>query len=486
MKRLLSVLVVAAALLTIGAPAANAHPLGNFTINLYSGLRIRPDGVALRYVVDMAEIPTFQERHRLDPDGDGRVDATEAAAYATQSCTELAAHLTIAFDGHDVAPVVRSSAVTQPPGAAGLPTTRIVCELTAAARIAGITTIAYRDQNDVGRVGWHEVTATGDGTTLTATDVPSASISAELTRYPQDLLRSPLDVRTASIRARIGGALASEPASGTPSLLPRGIDRATRAFTSLLAQRRFTLPLAALALVLALGLGALHALAPGHGKTVMAAYLVGQKGSLRQGALIGLTVTATHTAGVLVLGLIVSASTALAPERLYPMFGIASGALLATIGAGLLRRALRARRTRMHAQDPTSTHAGHTHGHMHDDAPLPDALRARNLIAVGFAGGLVPSPSAIVVLLGAIAVRRTWFGVALVVAYGLGMAATLSGAGLVLVKARGMIERRTARGLAHGARHPFAAVVARTLPVLTAGTILSVGVVFTARGLIQI
>src|SRR5205807_5099611 len=156
---------------------------------------------------------------------------------------------------------------------------------------------------------------------------------------------------------------------------------------------------------LAIVLGAIHALAPGHGKTVMAAYLVGQRGSLRQTALIGLTVTATHTAGVLALGLALSASALVAPERVYPWLGLASGALLAVIGVGLLRRAVGARRHR---------HA-HSHAHAHDDDNAPP-VGWRALVAMGFAGGLVPSPSALVVLLGAIALGRAWFGIVLVIA----------------------------------------------------------------------
>jgi hypothetical protein len=165
---------------------------------------------------------------------------------------------------------------------------------------------------------------------VTGSDVPAASPSQGLTRYPQELLRSPLDQRSATVLFHAGGARlagaaratrgagAARGARGGGVALPLGVDRATGAFAGLVARTRLSLALALAAVVVALALGALHALAPGHGKTVMAAYLVGLRGSLRQALGIGLTVTATHTAGVLLLGVALSASRTLAPERVYP------------------------------------------------------------------------------------------------------------------------------------------------------------------------
>jgi ABC-type nickel/cobalt efflux system permease component RcnA len=253
--------------------------------------------------------------------------------------------------------------------------------------------------------------------------------------------------------------------------LPRGIDGPTRAFTSLVARHHLSIGFGLVALGLAVVLGAIHALAPGHGKTVMAAYLVGQRGSMRQAALIGVTVTATHTAGVLALGLALSASALVAPERLYPWLGLASGVLLASIGVGLLRRALRNR----------GHHHHHHHGHHHDHSPAADLppIRTRALVAMGFAGGMVPSPSALVVLLGAMALGRAWFGVVLVVAYGLGMAATLTGAGVLLLRARGALDR--GRG-----RFQSFTRIAGALPLATSSVIVALGVALAARGAVAI
>lgn len=459
MRRVVVVCAFTAACLFVPA-IASAHPLGNFTINRFAGLRVQPDRVLVRYVVDMAEIPTFQERALVAAEG--------ADAYADRACTRIAGDLTLTLDGRAIPLRSGSAAASFPAGAAGLATTRLTCDLSGAMPEARSgDEIRFRDNAFAGRLGWREITAVGDGTTLSGSTVPERSVSAELTRYPSDLLLSPLDVRTASARFDPGGAAATERSDGVVgSLLPRGVDRATEAFQSFLAQRSVTVPLAAVALALAIMLGALHALAPGHGKTVMAAYLVGQRGTVRQGILIGLTVTATHTAGVLALGSLVTASATVAPERLYPLFGVASGLMLAAIGASLLRRALRARRP-------------HDHAHNHD---LGEAIGTRRLLALGFAGGLVPSPSAVVVLLGATAIGQVWLGVALVLAYGFGMAATLSGAGILLVRMRRFAEARAAGRRAR----PQLALLARAIPVVTASAITVVGVSLAARGALAI
>jgi ABC-type nickel/cobalt efflux system permease component RcnA len=211
---------------------------------------------------------------------------------------------------------------------------------------------------------------------------------------------------------------------------------------------------------------------------------------MRQAALVGLTVTTTHTLGVMVLGLVLSTSAVIAPERLYPWLGLASGLLLAGVGAGLLTRAVRARRARVRAHTHDHSHVPdgaemHSHGgRVHSHAPVrPDRpLHWRSLVAMGFAGGMVPAPSALVVLLGAIALGRTWFGVVLVVAYGLGMAVTLTAAGLLLVRARGALDRRAARGLRPGR----VAALTRALPLATSSVIVVVGLYLAARGAIQV
>ena len=523
-RRLLAlgaVAVVALAVLVPAAPAS-AHPLGNFTVNEYSGLRVQPDRVLLDLVVDMAEIPTFQSRSDYDTNGDGRTDPAEAAAYGSRTCAEQSARLKLQVDGAPAPVRVVSTALRFPPGQGGLVTLRLTCNLDAmSGPLHGERRLDFRNANFSDRVGWHEITAVGDGTTLVTSTVPRDSVSRVLTAYPNDLLRSPLNQRVASLRVRPGGARYSGPAAKfvlPGAALPRGIDQATRSFTDLVARRDISVGFGVLAFAIALFLGGLHALAPGHGKTVMAAYLVGQRGSMRQAGLVGLTVTTTHTLGVMVLGLVLSTSTVIAPERLYPWLGLASGALLAGVGAGLLTRALRARRARSRSHDhehvihdhtvhhhavqdravqdravqdraiqdrAIQDRAPHAHGgRVHSHAPVdPERpLHWRSLVAMGFAGGLVPAPSALVVLLGAIALGRTWFGVVLVVAYGMGMAVTLTAAGILLVRARGALDRRAARRV----RPSRFGDLARVLPLATSSLIVVVGLYLAARGAAQL
>ena len=476
MKRTVSAGLIVCAVLLVPAVAASAHPLGNFTVNRYAGLRIGPDRIQIHYVVDMAEIPTFQERRVIDSNRDGVLSGTERAGYAARTCARLAERLAVVVDNTELSLVTNASAITFPPGAAGLPTTRLECAMSGRFRPDGSAhAVVVRDGNYAGRIGWREITANPDGTTFQASSVPRVSASAELTAYPQDLLSSPPAVTSATVRFTPGGAIAAhERAAVVGTILPRGVDRATQAFTSFIARRHVTVAFFGVTVALAILLGAVHALAPGHGKTVMAAYLLGEQGSFRQGAIIGLTVTVTHTAGVVLLGVIVAASSALAPERLYPFLGALSGGLMLMVGAGLLRRALR---TRRQTHDGDHDHED-DHAHPHRE---PSSTSLRSLIGVGFAGGLVPSPSALVVLLGAIALGRVWAGLVLVVCYGLGMAATLSGAGLLLVKVRGRLERRHATA---GSSRLMPLLAA--LPVATALIVCAVGLALTARGVAKI
>jgi len=528
-RRAMVAAVLAVAVVLGSAVAAAAHPLGNFTINQYGGLRVQPDRVLVDYVVDMAEIPAFQARQELDADHDGTASATEAAAWRDRECPGVAARLHARLDGQALRFAVTGSTISFPPGQGGLATLRLECALAAPAgsATAGARALAYVDGNFAGRVGWREITAVGDGTTLVAADVPARGTSARLTAYPEDLLRSPLAQDRATVRFRPGGprleGAGPAPAAdrARTSRAPLAVDRATAAFTSLVARQHLTLGFALFAVLLATVLGAVHALAPGHGKSVMAAYLVGLHGRARQAVTIGATITVTHTAGVLVLGIVLTASRAVATERLYPWLGLASGLLLAAVGVGLLRRAVTGRHHHPHGHrhghghggaaphDPGHDHGdtaphdpgrghgeaahdlGHAHGHGDgagrgtgaEPGPMgakrwqAGPLSRRALVILGFAGGLVPSPSAVVVLLGAVALGHAWFGVLLVLAYGVGMAGTLTGVGLLLVRARRTVDRRRA------ATTPgWPARAGRFMPLATASLIVAVGLVVAAQG----
>lgn len=503
MRRVVATLLLLVAALSgvvLQASPAAAHPLGNFTVNQFSRLVLHPDSVTLTYVVDMAEIPAFQARYDIDRNHNKTIEPSESAGYESAECARLITKVRLTVDGRAAALSSRNGKLSFPPGSAGLNTLRLECSIEAPMKATvSAQRIEYANENFQGRIGWREIVAVGDGTHLTGSNVPASSVSDALTRYPSDLLKSPLDQRTATFSVIAGGprASASDGAKRFSGILPRGLDRATQAFTGLISRAHFSFGFILLAILLAVALGAIHALAPGHGKTIVAAYLVGQRGSFRQSVMIGAAVTITHTAGVLALGIALSVSQAIAPERLYPILGLASGALLAWIGIGLLRTALRARRLSRPAQHAlainsngtSSDEHGHDHATAHDHgsgehvhAPLgPRAegpLRMRTLAAMGFAGGLVPSPSALVVLIGAIALGRAWFGVVLVIAYGIGMAAVLIAAGLLLVRARGFLDRRALAGKSSGRF----AVLAKLVPIGTASVIVIVGSFLALRG----
>jgi nickel/cobalt transporter (NicO) family protein len=502
-RALISLAVVGIGVLL--STAASAHPLGNFTINQYSGLRVEANAVIIDLVTDEAEIPTVQARSEMDTNHDKTVDDAEASVWRMTACRTAAAQTALTLDDHPATVQAQeNSSLSFPTGQADLLTLRLECTLRSDVAVPdGVHTLSYKNTGFDGRLGWHEIVVSSPGITLLTTGVATTSITERLTRYPTDLLRSPLQQRTLSISFQPTGALASPSDATTAAtapavtkLLPRGVDRAGQAFTRLIARRHLTFSFGLLAFAVAILLGAFHALAPGHGKTVMAAYIVGERGTLRQAGLIGLSVTATHTAGVMVLGILLSTSTVLTPDRLYPWLGLASGLLLASIGVTLARRALRTSHVhrpqhhdhphhhesepRDHRVQPIAvahSHGGWTHTHQE----LDPSLSWRSLLAVGFAGGLVPSPSALLVLLGAIALGRVAFGLLLVVAYGLGMALMLVAAGLALVRARTWIERRAPRP---GRRR--VATLGRLVPIATSAIVIVVGLSLAIRSALKI
>lgn len=469
-----------------GGPVADAHPLGNFTVNHYDGLSLFPDRIELYAVVDTAEIPTLQEKAATDTDGDGTISPGEADQHGRTECAALAGAVTATVNGSPVRWRVTQSAATYPSGQPPLLTTRVTCSLVAAANLHATALVEFTDSFRAGRIGWREITAIGEGLQVVSSTVAGASISDELRRYPDDLLSNPRDERSATVHVApgIGGITgASAPLTTRLSWLDQALASATHTFNELAGGTQLTPLVGTAAALLALLLGASHAALPGHGKTVMAAYLAGRRGTRRDALLIGVTVTFTHTAGVLILGLLVAVLSSFAPEVVLRWLGIVSGLLVAMVGIGLLRSALRNRRATHPlatvAPTPALVGARHTHGHGHghggDGEQRP--LGRVGLVGMGIAGGLVPSPTALFVLLGAIGLGRSWFGIALVLCYGLGMAAALTLAGLLLVTLRD----RMARSAVSDRWRDRCARVNAALPTMTAVLVLVVGVGLAVR-----
>ena len=566
--------IAASAMFALVVPAghASAHPLGNFTTNTATQVTVRPDSVETMYVVDLAEIPTLQARQRIGFAGRAVPDSV-TARFAAQECDQIRRGLRVDIAGKPIAFDAVASVASFRGGQAGLTTTRIECTLRTPVHVGSNATVSVTDSNFADRIGWREISARGDRVTIGGA-VASSSPTDLLRHYPSGAVSSPMNVRAQTFSVSSGGRALSPDANASLSKptnkTTRGNDGLTQRFQALVAHRRLSVPYALGALALAALLGGIHALAPGHGKTLMAAYVMGRSGGRREILTIGSTVALTHTIGVVALGTVISASSTVAPDRTIRWFGVASGALVLLVGLQLLRsrlgwpslvsvirdrrtkhQARRAEAARAHHDHPHHDHPHHDgahhdhphhdhphhddvhhdhphhddahhehapHEHAHGDRPIaPETMAARvhplandprfvvtshahggwshthvlpavgsnvptrQLIGMGLAGGLVPSPSALVVLLGAIALGRIGFGIGLVVAYGVGLAMTLMAAGLLIVRAEARV-RRWVSGTTSGGL----AVAVRAMPLVSAFALVGGGILLLSRSLAKL
>jgi ABC-type nickel/cobalt efflux system permease component RcnA len=517
-RRLLAV-TMAVGLASGLAATVLAHPLGNFTINHYAGIRVETDHVLLDVVIDHAEIPTFQARQDFDLDADGSLSPDEVDAGRVVACEALAPSLALTVGN----PTGRGSAVplqlseaglSFPLGAGGLSTMRQVCVFQGPLPDpigTGRVTLSFTDGTFAERLGWREIVAAGSGVTLHAVagELRREGVSDRLLRYPEDQIASPLTDSSLVVEATAGGrtlpvfdvpdaqpvpsavapsaAPSLAPPSATPLVtagVPGGIPAAELPEIFRRADLNPLVGLVALATAAALGAG--HALTPGHGKTLMAAYLVGTRGSARHALGLGAAVSVSHTAGILVLATIVVAATdVLAPDLVIRWAPVVAAVSILLIGGWMLLGELRRRRAggasgHDHAHPHPHAH-GHAHPHAHAKAHAhPDerpgsTISWRGLFALGLAGGLIPSTSALLILLGSIAAGRPAFGLVLVVAFGLGMAAVMAGIGLALVAARDRFERMPVSGGVTRVRE--------AVPLVAGVVVLGFGILLTAQAL---
>jgi ABC-type nickel/cobalt efflux system permease component RcnA len=423
--------------MALATGTADAHPLGNFTINHLSRVAIGAQRIEVSYTLDQAEIPTFQERG-LAPQ-----------AVLARKADEVRRGLQLTVDGRRAPLALQPGArISFPPGQGGLKTTRVELRLGAPSG----RRVVFRDETFPGRVGWKSVVvAPARGTDVRST-VPATDPTGNLRHYPNDLLKSPLDQRSASFTARPGSGRVTAP-DGVRSGGGDG-NRSGDGFAQVFSDAASGRGVLVLLLLAAFAWGALHALSPGHGKSMVAAYLVGTRGTARHALALGATVTIAHTAGVFALGVVTLAvSQYVLPEDLYPWLTLASGLLVVTVGVTVLRQRVKKARHHHH----------HHHEHDHD-------VSTRSLIAMGASAGLLPCPSALVVLLAALSQHQVALGLVLITAFSLGLAATISGIGLAVVYARTMLSRFDFGGRAVGA-----------LPAVSALVIVVVGCVLTAK-----
>jgi nickel/cobalt exporter len=460
MRRLLLGVATLLAVAVVVPAGASAHPLGNFSINHLARVQISSDRVEIGYILDQAEIPTFQER------GLGR------SVVLRRKVVEARRGLDLTIGGRPVPlRVVGTPTLSFPRGAGGLATTRVELSLEARARDARQAVL--RDRTFPGRVGWKAIVAAPADGTAVRTAAPTGDPTGGLTSYPQGVLDDPADRREArfSVAPGTGTVVAPRTEGARPEELSlarygaggegrrAGTEVRADGLAGLFEDAAAGRGVLVLLLLGALGWGALHALSPGHGKAMVAAYLIGTRGNARDAVALGATVTVTHTIGVFALGLVTLAlSQYVLPEQLYPWLTLVSGLMVVAVGGSVLRSRLKHRR--------------HDHSHQHDH-PHPhhgDPTGRRGVLSMGAAAGLLPCPSALVVLLAAISQHEVALGMLLIVAFSVGLAGTLSGLGLVVVHARRFVPPRVA-----------ASRGARLLPPLSAVFVVVLGLVLAAR-----
>jgi nickel/cobalt exporter len=477
---------------------STAHPLGNFSINHYTGIRLDAGGIELRYIIDMAEIPTFQEiqETKIAP----QMDDTGLDAYLAQKVEALENGLILEVNGQRLPLQAEAREVMFPPGAGGLPTLKMAIGYRAVlddGALVSLNELRYRDTNFAGRAGWKEIIATaGQGVMLVQSSVPERDRSRALSDYPTDLLNSPpQDLEARMLFARGGGDLSA----GAPHLQiqPARLEvnrqaAPSSAFTELVTTQQLGFGVVLFATAVAAGLGAFHALEPGHGKTVVAAYLVGSKGTAWHALLLGLIVTGSHTAVVYFLGVVtLFASRYVVPEQLYPWLSLISGLIIAGLGCALFLRRYAGSASRHdddhshghphhhpfghhHTHDAAGRHAHGHEGHAHHEHQTSDKVSRRELLALGVTGGIVPCPAALVVLLSALSMHRVGFGLLLIVAFSLGLAAVLIAIGILMVYARRVMARFQGDGV----------LITRWLPLTSAAVITVFGIAIAIQALV--
>jgi ABC-type nickel/cobalt efflux system permease component RcnA len=414
--------VMAIVFVWTAASVAAAHPLGNFTSNHLTRITVEANAVRVHYVLDDAEIPTFALLRALD--AAGRPTHAALTAWAAGYAKDIQPQLRLEIDGHAVPLTLTASAAELRPGAAGLRTLYFTADYRAA-RPPGVWRLHYADETLPGRLGWKDVV-------VGAQPEPTQ----ELRAYPDGLLGSPRDRTTIVATIEASGAIHTL-AAGAANAAAAGASTARMNDLAAVLARDLTDPRVLIAaLLLAVALGALHALEPGHGKTLLAVSLVGSRATVPQALILASSLTVAHTIGVLVFGAVVLLlARVIVPETLYPWIALASGSLVAVLGARAFARELAHRRDHAHG------HHHHHHHHDHHHQHVPTLSFGSTALAASI-GNLAPCPAALVVLLAAIATHRVGYGLVLIVAFSVGLALTLTGLGVAVVRGAAWLSRR--------------------------------------------
>jgi len=473
-----------------------AHPMGNFSVSHYARIEVNGGGAEIRYVLDLAEIPSFQLLQQWGLSADSPRNLLDAQA--TAQARDWVRNLEVTCDGRSVSPRFEGATLALTPGAGGAPVMRIISTLKLAVAAGSLS---YEDRNYPDRAGWKEVViAAGSGASIERASQDDNDRSQALTAYPADPTVAPPQDLKASVDWIAAAPVVAKRVQ--PKIVPVPIPRATSPvppqrsapgtvvrgdfLSRLLHRGDIGLGLMLVGMAVAFGLGCMHALSPGHGKTIVAAYLVGARGTFKHAIFLGGMVTFTHTISVFFLGLTtLFLSQYVLPEKIFPVLGAISGISIVWIGGMMLyKRAQRLRRTGLPACPPAihhhHAHDDHAHDHDHEHGPhththVPEGdITLGSLIVLGASGGLVPCPSALVLLLSSVALGRVGLGLLLLIAFSSGLAVVLMGIGVLVLYAKHFLpdSQKTAA-------HP----AFRIIPVVSAALIVCIGLLMTGVSL---
>lgn len=432
-RRLLGVFVCFAASL-ICCTHASAHPLGNFTINHLTILKVSPSRLHIRYVLDIAEIPTFQ----IMSQASGRWSEARMEQWAHDERGLVVAGLHVNADGRALTLESNRDSARTRPGAGGLPLLYWVGEFTAVipreTRSIDVTDVVYGDR----RIGWKDIVV-----------LPAREPTHELQRYPSALIGTPRRIDHVTFELSRGSAVhivsledAAPDVNGSVSLVR------SNALSDMFSNANRTPLFIVLTVLVAFGLGALHAIEPGHGKALLAFTLVGSRATARQAVVLAASLTFAHTIGVFVLGFVLFFAAGFASESIYGWITLLSGVAVAVIGARNLGRYVHARFGHIttvhehHHQVPAHDHhhGGGKEGHVHV-IPGSGPIDFRAAVVAAMSGGVAPCPAAIVVMLASLRLHQLGYGMLLIVIFSMGLAAVLTALGLAVVHGSAFISR---------------------------------------------
>lgn len=453
--------------LALGPATALAHPLDEVLQGTY--LTLSPQQIEVELDITPGVLVAPQVLSQLDPNGDGEIVETEAQAYAAVVLRGL--HL--AVDGQPL--TLALSRVEKPTVLsvqAGYGLTRIFATAALPESATGSSELTYRNDYQPAKSAY-QVNAFVDSGAAVSLGAPQ-----------RDSIQQSM-----SMAYTIGDG-APITTGDAPTASPADVTGQAQRLLAVLAAPVNSPWQLTLALGLAVLLGGLHALTPGHGKTLVAAYLVGSRGTVRHAVFLGAIVTVTHTASVIAIGILaLVASQYVVPQVLVPLLTIVSGAMVVVLGVRLIAQRWSALRGQ-HADSASHSdghHDPHPHshsqpgghgyyhdhgdGHVHAHLPPADGIRPGNLVALGISGGMVPCPEALGIMIVAIGLNQVLLGLGLIVSFSFGLAAVLMAIGILLVRARPLVERVAGSGGRWSTLLPLGSAVIVT--------VLGVGITFS-------